>query len=292
MLARTKSLGSLDQFVGSTSIVRSLRTILNEPGEPRLFSLASVPNSFLEISGVEMAGSTGAMAETWENAAISAVGECVERYCCAVQPPDLIFASAAELGARAYPLETFELFAEQQYSHPDFPFVRQTESLSIPGVEMTDYRTVRSATFRLASSISRIPQCARMGRTCLLSPCLPGRLVIRVATWPSCRVCAKSSIGMPSCSLGSVDLFQNVLTSARPRCFQLGLSNTSAAAHSLSPCFGFRPTSISRRWCASSAGTTSTARLPAWVRRVDSMKKTPCARRSSKRRKVPCGSGI
>ncbi|PDQ36093.1 MAG: hypothetical protein B5766_02865 [Candidatus Lumbricidophila eiseniae] len=137
MLARTKSLGSLDQFVGSTSIVRSLRTILNEPGEPRLFSLASVPNSFLEISGVEMAGSTGAMAETWENAAISAVGECVERYCCAVQPPDLIFASAAELGARAYPLETFELFAEQQYSHPDFPFVRQTESLSIPWVEMT-----------------------------------------------------------------------------------------------------------------------------------------------------------
>src|SRR6218665_1733048 len=51
-------------------------------------------------------GRTAAMAETWENAAISAVGECVERYCCAVQPPDLIFASAAELGARAYPLET------------------------------------------------------------------------------------------------------------------------------------------------------------------------------------------
>src|SRR6218665_763067 len=283
MLARTKSLGSLDQFVGSTSIVRSLRTILNEPGEPRLFSLASVPNSFLEISGVEVAGRRGGMAETWENAAMSAVGECVERYCCAGQPPDLIFASAAELGARAYPLGTFELFAEQQYSHPDFPFVRQTESLSIPWVEMT----------RLSDGEKRyVPACL------IYIPYTPvrgdgqGRLVIRIATWPSCRVCAKSSNGMPSCSLGSVDLFQNVLTSARPRCFQIGLSNTSAAAHSLSPCFGFRPTSISRRCCASSAGTTSTARLPAWVRRVDSMKKTPCARRSSKRRKVPCGSGI
>src|SRR6218665_682671 len=111
MLARTKSLGSLDQFVGSTSIVRSLRTILNEPGEPRLFSLASAPNSFLEISWVGMAGSTEAMAETWEKAAISAGGGCVERYCCAVQPPDLICGSAADLGARAYQLETFEWFA-------------------------------------------------------------------------------------------------------------------------------------------------------------------------------------
>ena len=82
--------GALDWMVGPTSIVRAVRTILNAPGEPRLFSVASVPNSLTSIAGAEMAGHTGAMAETWEQAAASAIGECVERYCCAVQPPNLL----------------------------------------------------------------------------------------------------------------------------------------------------------------------------------------------------------
>jgi ribosomal protein S12 methylthiotransferase accessory factor len=131
------NLGSLRELIGPTSIVRSLRTILNEPGEPRLFSLASMPNSLLGISGVEMAGSTGAMAETWRDAAVSALGECVERYCCAVQPADLPVSSQQQLGGQALLIDDFELFAEAQYSHPEFPFARHTPDLEIPWVRMT-----------------------------------------------------------------------------------------------------------------------------------------------------------
>jgi ribosomal protein S12 methylthiotransferase accessory factor len=125
----------LTQMVGPTSIVRAVRTILNSPGEPRLHSVSSVPNSFSLIGGADMSGHTGAMAETWEGAAASAIGECVERYCCAVQPPQLLVASAAELGAEAIPLDGFELFAERQYAHENFPFPRQDDSLPITWAE-------------------------------------------------------------------------------------------------------------------------------------------------------------
>lgn len=130
-------LGTLRELIGPTAIVRSLRTILNEPGEPRLYSLASMPNSLRGISGVEMAGSTGAMAETWHDAAVSALGECVERYCCAVQPDDLLFGSRAEMDEDALVIDDFELFAEAQYAHPEFPFPRHTTELQISWVRTT-----------------------------------------------------------------------------------------------------------------------------------------------------------
>ena len=126
--------GALDWMVGPTSIVRAVRTILNAPGEPRLFSVASVPNSLTSIAGAEMAGHTGAMAETWEQAAASAIGECVERYCCAVQPPNLLTAPARQLGEGALLVDDFELFDERQYAHPQFPFARHTEDLPMTWV--------------------------------------------------------------------------------------------------------------------------------------------------------------
>jgi len=125
----------LPDMIGPTSIIRSLRTILNAPGEPRLYSVASVPNAMQSVAGAEMAGHTGAMGETWHDAAASAVGECVERYCCAVQPDDLLVATAAELGDEAVPLDDFQLFAQEQYAHPDFPFPRQHADLPITWVE-------------------------------------------------------------------------------------------------------------------------------------------------------------
>lgn len=122
---------ALQMMTGPTSIVRAVRTILNAPGEPRLFSVASIPNSFARIAGSDMAGQTGAMSETWIDAASGAVGECVERYCCAVQPDDLVVATAEELGEQALCLDEFELFSERQYEHPSFPFARQTPTLPI-----------------------------------------------------------------------------------------------------------------------------------------------------------------
>lgn len=124
----------LRAMVGPTSIVRSVRTILNAPGEPRLFSVASVPNSLAQIAGVEMAGHTGAMSETLRDAAASAIGECVERYCCAIQPDNLVVATKGELGAEALDLHAFELFTERQYQHPHFPFARQDDDLPITWV--------------------------------------------------------------------------------------------------------------------------------------------------------------
>lgn len=121
----------LTEMVGPASIVKSIRTILNAPGEPRLFSVASVPNSYEVIGGVEMAGNTGAMSETWEDAAVSAVGECVERYCCAIQSDDLVVATKRELGPGALDMHDFELFSEVQYRHENFPFPRQHDDLPI-----------------------------------------------------------------------------------------------------------------------------------------------------------------
>lgn len=125
---------SLQAMTGPMSIVRAVRTILNAPGEPRLFSVASIPNSFERIAGTEMAGHTGAMSETWTDAAASAIGECVERYCCAVQPDDLLVATAAELGGTALSLDDFQLFSERQYAHQSFPFARQDAELPITWV--------------------------------------------------------------------------------------------------------------------------------------------------------------
>ncbi|MBN9608349.1 MAG: hypothetical protein BGO26_20040 [Actinobacteria bacterium 69-20] len=134
----------LKPFVGPTSIVRMVRTILNAPGEPRLFSVSSIPNSMELVAGAEMAGNTGGMGETWDAAAIGAVGECVERYCCAVQPADPVVASAAELGDAAVGMDAFQLFSERQYAHPNFPFARQDDQLPITWVaaeRLSDHET-------------------------------------------------------------------------------------------------------------------------------------------------------
>lgn len=86
-------------------------------------------------SGADMEGHTGAMSDTWEDAALGALGECIERYCCAVQPDDLIVATARELGDAAIDMHDFQLFSQVQYDHPDFPFAVQTPDLPITWVE-------------------------------------------------------------------------------------------------------------------------------------------------------------
>lgn len=116
----------LQQAVGKTSLVRAVRDILNAPMEPRMFSVASVPNAFTGVLGAEMAGHTGAMAATWEEAAAGAIGECVERYCCTAQPPELLTSAAVDLPAPGIMMPELEVYSEMEYDIPGFPFQRQT----------------------------------------------------------------------------------------------------------------------------------------------------------------------
>jgi ribosomal protein S12 methylthiotransferase accessory factor len=133
---------SRQRLQGNLGIVRHVRRILNGPGMPRIHSASSIINSIATYNHSEMVGHTGAVGFTWEQAAIGAVGECLERYCCAVyNHADLRYASARELGPGAVGMDRFELYTERQQAHPQFPFPRWHADLPIhwvPGRSLLD----------------------------------------------------------------------------------------------------------------------------------------------------------
>ena len=121
---------------GSFAIVRHVRRILNAPGMPRIHSASSIINSIATYNHSEIVGHTGAVGFTWGEAAIGAVGECLERYCCAVyNHADLTYASQAELEPAAVGMDRFELYTPRQEAHPQFPFAHWNANLPIHWVK-------------------------------------------------------------------------------------------------------------------------------------------------------------
>lgn len=118
------------QLLGPFALIRTVRRLLNAAGMPRIHSASSVINSIRTYNCGEMVGHTGAVGFDWPEAMLGAVGECVERYCCAVyQHQQLIYGSQLDVGAQAVGMDQFCLFSSRQLDDANFPLPRwQPES--------------------------------------------------------------------------------------------------------------------------------------------------------------------
>lgn len=117
---------------GPLALVRHVQRILNQSGFPRTHNASSVVSSISAYNRSELIGDTGAAGLTWNDAAMGAVGECIERYCCAVYDhEELVHATQRQLGAAAIGMERFAIYSQRQQSHPDYPFAAASPDLPI-----------------------------------------------------------------------------------------------------------------------------------------------------------------
>jgi len=125
----------LEQAVSPlVGIVRAAPAIMVAADEARLHAFACQVSSAVRTTGsatVEYAGSAHVRPE---HARAASIGEAVERYSATFVPDGLATLSAAELGARAVPPESFALFHERQHV-PGFPFARFTRTTRLSFVE-------------------------------------------------------------------------------------------------------------------------------------------------------------
>jgi len=127
---------------GKYGIVRDVRRILNSAGTPRVYSATTIINSITTYNHSEVVGDTGAVGFDWNEAAIGAVGECIERYCCAVyNHSDLVYATKNELGEHAIGMDKFEIYTEKQQQHPVYPFPAWNDDYAIHWAEGYDLET-------------------------------------------------------------------------------------------------------------------------------------------------------
>lgn len=115
-------------LLGRTSLIGHVTPLLRQPGSPRLFFVSSTPAQVSTYLGRDVVGQTGAVGFTNDEAATCAIGEAVERYCCAFYDHDsLVHATAQELGSGARPLSTWSLFHPKQMLAEGFPFARRED---------------------------------------------------------------------------------------------------------------------------------------------------------------------
>lgn len=123
-------------LVGPRALIHVNQRILNQPGLPRIHNASSIINSIKTYNHSELVGDTGAAGLNWQEAAIGSIGECLERYCCAVfDHSQLTYASQTALGDAAVGMERFSLFTRRQLDNPLFPFRPWDAALSQHWVE-------------------------------------------------------------------------------------------------------------------------------------------------------------
>ncbi len=127
-------------LIGRTALIRDVRQILALPGDPRIYSASCIPADVESYLGAGIEGHSGAVGFSWEEAFAAAVGECVERYCCASYAwEDLVYASQTELGTAGAGKDEMQLYSSAQYEHPAFPFAQWRHDLPIywtPGTSL------------------------------------------------------------------------------------------------------------------------------------------------------------
>src|SRR5918998_946524 len=120
---------------GRASIIKGTFDLTIEPDDPRLFyaiTEATNPARLYgngDLEGVVSNGNSGA-GLTQEMAASSAIGETIERFCCAIyDQQSLIVSSYTKLqraGLKAVPPDAFALFSDRQYTQDGFMYQRFT----------------------------------------------------------------------------------------------------------------------------------------------------------------------
>lgn len=132
-------------LIGRTGLIQDVRQILTLPGDPRIFSATCIPADVGCYLGADIEGHSGAVGFSWEEASAAAVGECVERYCCASYAWDeLVHASLTELGCAGVGMDEMQLYSAAQYEHPAFPFMQWREDTPIywtPGESLLSGRS-------------------------------------------------------------------------------------------------------------------------------------------------------
>lgn len=144
------TLAATSRAIGErTGIIKHLSDRTIEPDDPRLFhAVTSVTNTSRLYQNAGPTGNSGA-GLTRELAMASAIGETLERYCCAIYDArDLVVSSYADLqrqGMTAVAPHALALYADSQYQRPDFILRRFTEDREIswvPGFSLIHKKVV------------------------------------------------------------------------------------------------------------------------------------------------------
>jgi ribosomal protein S12 methylthiotransferase accessory factor len=115
-----------------TGIVSDVRFMETTPAEPAVYWAQSQPAVLTPLAGRPALNDGNGVSVDPQRAAMKALGESVERYCCAFYDPrDLWYGTYDGLPGRAVRPEDFAFFSAAQYSRPDFPFAPFTRRTHI-----------------------------------------------------------------------------------------------------------------------------------------------------------------
>jgi ribosomal protein S12 methylthiotransferase accessory factor len=117
-----------------------------EAGDPKLSIAHACPARLDWLTGRDGVNEGSGASLDRDRAMVKALGESVERYCAAFQPPDLPLLTADEIRQPALGPSDFALFSAEQFVHPGFPYVpftSKTPTKWVTGQSLKDGRDVQ-----------------------------------------------------------------------------------------------------------------------------------------------------
>ena len=110
-------------------IIKSVFLLDKHPDSPDFYYYKAIVSNTSIFNGVDNIGITAGTSADPEKALIKAVGEAIERYCCAIYRfDDLIFSSYSDLKEKALHPSEMKYFLDEQYKEPNFPINSIDES--------------------------------------------------------------------------------------------------------------------------------------------------------------------
>jgi ribosomal protein S12 methylthiotransferase accessory factor len=115
-----------------TGIIRSIMANPNEQGDASIFAFGAIACQASPLSiGTQIVHAGGA-AVARDQAIAATIGEAIERYCAAYSDPaEHVFSAFSDFKDEAIHPSQFSLYSDRQYSSPDFPFERFTETTKL-----------------------------------------------------------------------------------------------------------------------------------------------------------------
>jgi ribosomal protein S12 methylthiotransferase accessory factor len=132
----------VDERVG---IVRLVEEVHREAGAPALFYFYAKACNTKAFCQQQNSSDAGGASTNRINAISKALGEAIERYCCAIfSPEDIPITSFKSAPFTCVPPQEFALYSEAQYRRSGFPFVRFEENTIVGWARCTELCTSRS----------------------------------------------------------------------------------------------------------------------------------------------------